>query len=163
MPENIYEISWTSFSNTVDKLYNEICKDGKPDHIIGIMRGGLIPATILAHKFNIRILDIISITRTLSDKAFSAKTAPIVNWSSPLENIRGKDILIVDDVIGHGATYYKTVEIVSKYNPSRIRWLSCILNRPMWDKKNNIAPNKLINYIGLEIADWIKFPWSNLE
>ena len=150
MQENIYDISWTNFNNILDKLYSKICKDGKPDHIVGIMRGGLIPATILANKFKIKVLDVISITRTLSDKAYSTKNAPMVNWCSPLNDLEGKDVLIVDDAIGYGETYFTSIEIVSKYNPAKIRWLSCILNRPMWNDKNSTNPNQLINYIGLE-------------
>src|SRR5579863_4963223 len=50
-PTNKLYVDWSRYLNLVDQLYNKInWKKEKFNTIIGINRGGVIPATILSHK-----------------------------------------------------------------------------------------------------------------
>ena len=143
-----------------------------PDYIVGITKGGLVPATMIAHYLHCRMETLKISLRDggecesnlwMAEDAFGyqdGKSAPELR----------KNILIVDDINDSGATL----------NWIREDWPSgCMPNDPDWNSiwghnvrvaclYNNTASNSMtrVNYYAKQINkrerdEWIVFPWEN--
>jgi xanthine phosphoribosyltransferase len=164
------------------KIIRELSHDNwKPDYIVGLTRGGLIPATMLSHYLEVPL-------QTLNVSLRDSELGPESNlWmaeeafgyvpfdeqetlKSRWDISRRKNILIVDDINDSGAT---------------LQWIKddwqsgCLPNETtawnsVWNKSvrfavlvNNQASNfKDVDYVGkeinkLETPAWVVFPWEN--
>jgi len=52
--EKLY-ITWDEFEAMTDIVAEKILADGKPDMLVGLVRGGLVPTVRLAHKLGVRM------------------------------------------------------------------------------------------------------------
>ena len=107
MNNNINYISWKEITDIINYMRSNIEKTYKPEIIISIVRGGMIPSVILAHKLNVRNVVNIKSIETLNDEINAIKQEPIIDKNINLSNIKGKKVLIVDDILGSGATIKK--------------------------------------------------------
>ena len=153
-----------------------------PDYVVGLTRGGLVPALLISHYLNVPMH---TLRVNLRDHAVDSPESNL--WMAEeafgyiSEDQRGssgtrfdpdfrKNILIVDDMNDSGATL----------NWIKQDWQqSCLPNNPAWDSiwgsnvrfavlVDNLASkfNSKVDYMGAEInkADedqWIVFPWEN--
>lgn len=85
------------------RLVASICRDitlsdWRPDYIVGITRGGLVPAVMLSHYFDVPMH---ALNLSLKDP----ESGPESNlWMADDAN-EGKQILVVDDINDTGATF----------------------------------------------------------
>ena len=148
----------------------------RPDYVVGLTRGGLVPANMISQYLDVPL-------ETLKISLRDSDTGPESNlWMStdafgytgetvegdPARSTRGKNILIVDDINDSGAT---------------LRWLqedwqnSCLPNDPRWANiwhnnvrfavliNNDASEFKAVDYIGhainkIENPEWCVFPWE---
>ena len=120
----------------------------------------MIPSVILSHELNIRNVENIKSIETLNDEINAIKKKPIVDKNINLSNIKGKKVLIVDDILGSGATIKKIKEEVKKWKPKEVRTAICIVNEENWEKSNNTNYKDEIEYIGKSVRGWVVFPWE---
>jgi len=155
--------------NDIENGVREIIKQVKasnfyPDVIIGLARGGLVPAQYIAYGLDVKNVESISVQ--LRDNINRASTeintciAKIekLGLLNPAED-RLINVLIVDDLIDSGETvklirgFFHSEKINSK--------VACIYQ----NKKpvHNESPQRA-DYWGLEKPDgWINFPWDNIN
>lgn len=160
MNRTINYISWKEITNIVKSIGNDIKKNYKPEIIISVVRGGMIPSVILSHTLNIRNVENIKSIETLNDEIDAIKQKPIVDTNINFSNIKGKKVLIVDDILGSGATIRKVKEEVEKWKPKEIRTAVCIVNEENWEKSNKTNYKNEIEYIGKIVRGWVVFPWE---
>ena len=133
-----------------------------PDYIVGITRGGLVPALKISHYLGLPMETIKISLRDGDDNGCESNC-----WMSE-DAYEGKHILVVDDINDSGAT----LEWLKK------DWaLSAYRDDPKWDSiwnesvkfatliDNDASPVQ-VNYIGESINKaeddvWIVFPWEN--
>lgn len=139
----------------------------RPDYIVGIGRGGLIPATMLSHYMNVPM-------QTLDVSLRDSTVGPTSNCGMA-EDAYGngrvfnrKNILIVDDINDSGAT----LEWIKNDWPAL-----CMPNDPAWQDiwhsnvrfavmvNNQASAFKDADYVGtsinkLEKDIWCVFPWE---
>jgi xanthine phosphoribosyltransferase len=174
-----------------DSLISKICRDianseWRPDYIVGVTRGGLLPAVMISHYFKVPC-DTLKVSLRdggdndcesnlwMSEDAFgyvSLEEQMLMDGRS--DESRRKNILIVDDINDTGAT---------------INWIlkdwqsSCLPNDDAWDSiwgksvrfaavVDNLSSQceHKMNYCGMEVNKaeddvWIIFPyeeWWNL-
>lgn len=137
-----------------------VLKRWRPDHIVGVLRGGIIPAVYLSHWFNCNM--------------------SAINWSTRDGKVVGDDgikiavnlladnkkVLLVDDICDTGSTLEQIVDEISKK-----------LTKSKREKmtKNNLKIACLHHNIGQDLYDpdfyqieinkdedprWIKYPWE---
>ena len=97
---DIIDYTHTEFVRGINAIVRQIEEsDFQPDYIVGIVRGGCIPAVYLSHKLKIPVQMVHWSTRDSTD-----------GWSNesncwiPEDLIDGKKILLVDDIVDGGET-----------------------------------------------------------
>ena len=123
----------------------------RPDMIVGISRGGWIPARILADLLNIPKLA--NITVEFYVGIAKTRKKPTITQSVSLP-VKEKKILIVDDLADTG----ESLKLVSSYlkdqGASEVK-LATIFYKP-WSV---IIPH----YFPQETSQWVVFPWEMKE
>jgi xanthine phosphoribosyltransferase len=165
-------INQREFNGLVAKICREIANsDWRPDYIVGLTRGGLLPAVMISQYFDIPCETLKISLRDgseqesnlwMAEDAFGYNAAEV---GDPL----CKNILVVDDINDQGTT---------------LNWLmndwesSCLPGDPRWDHVWNynvkfaVVVDNLsskcnigMDYIGMEVNKaendvWIEFPYE---
>lgn len=101
----IIDYSYSEFSAGVDSIANAVKSSGwTPDYIVGIVRGGCVPAVYLSHKLKVPLVTVAWSTR---DTSIYGKES---NCWIPEDIMSGKNILVVDDIIDGGDTIKELLE-----------------------------------------------------
>ncbi|AOZ69041.1 xanthine phosphoribosyltransferase [Rhodobacter xanthinilyticus] len=147
--EKGFHVSWDQLHRDARALAWRL--DGKgPDAgawraIVGITRGGLVPAAIVARELNIRVVDSISV------KGYSHQTqSPPKVIKAPQAELMGDGtgILIVDDLVDSG----KTLELVRSLYPKA--HFATVYAKP----KGREQVDSFITEVSQDT--WIFFPWD---
>ncbi len=141
--------SWDEIHVESIKLALKIMEESyEPDVLIGILRGGYIIARIIADVMNAQDLGVVEVKfyKGVGERA----ERPII--TQPLTtDVRGKRVLIVDDVVDSG----RTLQIVSEQ--VRLRGAKDVRSAALYYKpKSIIKPDFFI----VETEKWIFFPWE---
>ena len=175
----------------IHKIVRDMAQDNwRPDYIVGIARGGLIPATMLSHYMNVPMQTLNASFRDndlgpesnlwmaedaygyipkeeRTDAEFEVSGLPVKGDTSDPK--KRKKILIVDDINDSG----RTLGWIKEDWPS-----GCLPNDPAWDDiwndtvrfavlvNNDASEFKDVDYAGthinkLETPCWVVFPWEN--
>jgi hypoxanthine phosphoribosyltransferase len=145
------ESTWESMDLYCDRLAQDVIASGfKPDCIIGLLRGGVIPARLLADR-----LDIISDFDTIDIKFYTGigetLDKPVVR--PHCVNPKGKKILIVDDIWDTGKTMRAALE---EFAGEDMRTLTFCYKRMAEG-----SPDFMEHIV--EEDEWFVFPWEKKE
>ncbi len=149
---DIEMVDWETIDKGAGIIASKILQSGfKPDIIVGILRGGIIPARIIADKLGVDDLT------TMEIKLYKSRgirgDRPYLR-QPPLLPLTNKKILIIDDVSDSGLTLQLAVEASNLFMPGEIRTASIYI-KP-WTK---FVPD----YYAYTTEAWIVFPWERGE
>ena len=166
-------LSYADVQSQVISIIQQIIKTNwKPDYVVGLTRGGLLPAVLLSHWFEVPCHTLkVSLRDDGADNEsnwWMAEDAFGYDETFPTEGNPPKRILIVDDINDTGAT---------------LEWIkqdwrsSCLPDSLNWDSVwhgnvrfavlvNNLASDTKVDYAAMEINKaeedvWIEFPYEN--
>ena len=146
--KNALSMNISRTSKAQSKLGKQISKDytGKELVAIGLLRGSFVFLADLVREIdNPIVVDFI----TTSSYEHSEISTGTVNILSDLrENIEGKDVLIVDDIMDSGNTLKNIREYILTKNPNSVK--TCV----MLDKPCRREVDLVPDYFGFEIEDW---------
>ena len=141
------QLTWEGFDILSTRISNAIReRKYQIDAIVGIARGGMFLAGALSYKLEIKNVFLVN-TQLYSNRQ---RVNPRILHAP--KDIFFENILVVDDILDTGSTYYLIQEFVRTISNNAI-WTVLI------DKgKSNIQ----VDFIGERLhADfWIDFPWS---
>jgi len=123
----------------------------KPDMIIGISRGGLVPARILSDILGIKKVGIIGIT--FYRKAGETNESPEIVQELCMD-IKGKKILLVDDIADTGKSLVVAKDYLESKEAGEIKVATI-----------HYKPNSIFKpdyYVGTTTA-WVVYPWECKE
>jgi len=152
MTDYLY-LTMDDISKMVHDLWDRIKKSGfKPDCLIGISRGGLIPVRILSDISNINDVYIVGVKyyQDIEDK----KKKPIITQDVNEKNVKGKIVLFVDDVSDTGESIRFIVDHLKKKGIKQLKTLT--LHYKPWSV---FKPD----YYLVTTKKWIIYPWEEME
>ncbi len=149
--------NWENVEDMISDIVQQIAVDGdnfKPDYVVGLTRGGLAPATMLSHYYQVPM-------HTLEIKLRDHSVEPESNKWMAQDAVDGKKILIVDDINDTGDTLAWIKQDWEKTGdvnwPANIRFATLVENEP--SKFGDVDyVSKFINKN--ENPQWIVFPWE---
>lgn len=152
------DMPWEDVETCCMTLFNSIQQQQlKFDKIVGISRGGLIPATCMGYLLSLPVTSLQWQTRSLNTNQ------DFVSLNSLLDK---KDrLLIVDNIIDSGRTFYEIMCHILFNRPAyplNNIVFSALLKRK---KQDYSLPNSMLVIIGNEIENgpWVNFPWDNIN
>lgn len=142
--------SYNQFKQDADSLVHQITGSGKfYDYVVGIVRGGAIPAVYLSHRLGIPM-------RTVSWSTFHSDQMRESALDIAEDIAEGKNVLLVDDILDSGRTMKELLE----------DW-GCVRDKVgiavmIYNKDQSIKPD----YCGTTISresykEWVHFWWES--
>ena len=170
--------TWQDVERQTQEILRQIQSDGwRPDYVVGLTRGGLVPANLISQYLGCRMETLKVQLRDggdsesnlwMAEEAFGYND-PTIDGDPPRSQ-RGKNILIVDDINDSGATL----------NWIKQDWQSsCFPEDPRWHLiwSNNVRVAVLcdnesskselnVSYSAIDLNKaeedvWIVFPWED--
>jgi len=152
----------TKFKGLVAGICRELAADNwKPDYIVGLTRGGLLPAVMISHYLNIPMQ---SLDVSLRDGGECTS-----NLGMAEDAFAGKNILVVDDINDQGSTLNWIMnDWPSGCFPYDERWELIWGNNVRFAVVVDNLSSKCavgMNYWGMEVNKaekdvWIEFPYE---
>lgn len=148
-----YEVpSWGQIYEMILNQAHKIQRDGyKPDIIVGIARGGLVPSRILADLLETRDFAIITIEYYTGINARNKE--PILKQCLHTQ-LTSKKVLLVDDVSDGG----RSLQLAKKHLEEQCA--KEIKTATIYCKPGTIT---MPDYFEKETSHWIVFPWEARE
>jgi len=140
-------VSWPEYGFLAEALAEKVHSSGKRfDLVVGVARGGMPVAMVVSDHLDVRI-DFINVK---SYVGIAERGVPKI-ISTLTEEIAGKNILIVDDLVDHGDTMKVVEEYLSGHGPKLLE--AAVLFKKPWTK---FDPDYY-----LEVVDrWVVFPFE---
>lgn len=143
-------LTYELFGRAARELAQTIADDGfAPDAIVGIARGGLTLAGALGYALDVKMLG--SLNVEFYTGVGSTLAAPVVLPPTlDQDSLRGKRVLLVDDVADSGRTLAMVLELL-RAGGGEVRTV-CIYSKPSTIEEPY--------YVWKRTDRWINFPWS---
>ncbi|MCD6414690.1 MAG: phosphoribosyltransferase [Candidatus Diapherotrites archaeon] len=147
-------MSWKEAHEMTRKLYEKIkAKKYRPDIIIALARGGLIPARELADYLRVKDMETVNVdhwglSATKSGKAEIRKRVGL--------DITGKKVLVVDDISDTGESLKITLSYLKQLEPAKLK-TACLHLREGSISKPDFYVEKVRHKL------WILYPWETME
>lgn len=148
-----YKAGWDDVRRWVYSLKEQLRLDEfQPDIIIGISRGGLIPAVMLSHQLGVSPLLTIQLTSYARDH--SQSQVKLLHGDLPILPA-SKKILVVDDICDTGASIKFIRTWANTFTNSNYFRTACLVTK--MDTAQHMPEYSGMGWSGLE---WIEFPWE---
>lgn len=142
----LISMSWEEVEEAITALADAIKREFDPDVIVGIARGGLIPAVRLSHLLGDKLLRVIQVEYYKGVNLHLKKP----KLYADIKRISGK-VLVVDDVTDTGTSLEFVLKHLKRKGVKEIR-VATIAYKP----KSRFKPD----YYTFETDKWIVFPWE---
>jgi uncharacterized protein len=141
--------SFIDFKQDADSLVEQITNSGKfYDYVVGVVRGGAIPAVYLSHRLGIPL-------RTVSWSTFHGDQMRESAWDIAEDIEQGKSILVVDDILDSGRTMK---ELLEDWGSDREKLGIATL---LYNPRQAIVPNFYGRILDRDTyPDWVYFWWE---
>jgi xanthine phosphoribosyltransferase len=148
----LHYVPYEAFLADLESIARQVDEGGwRPDFLVGVGRGGLVPAAYLSHRTGITML---SVDHSSGDDAFADELLAKLAAKSR----EGSRILIVDDINDSGTTIAYLRQVLADHGCSEPHIRVAVL-------VNNSRSKARVEYAGTHIdrgedKRWYVFPWE---
>ncbi len=144
-------LTWDLYGLGIRELAKQIADDGfAPDIILGIARGGLIPAGSIGYALSVKNCYLMNV-EYYTDVDERLDVPVILPPYLDMVDLEHASVLVVDDVADTGHTLQKVYEFVEgKVSTTRAAVL--------YEKPHSVIR---CDYVWRRTDRWINFPWSS--
>lgn len=136
-------ISWEDIERDVSILARHFDRNGKPDLIVGISRGGLIPAVMLSHKLGVPMKPLVWQTRDGDTKDYDVDLVDLLE--------EGKVVVFIDDINDTGKTF---TQIEETYKVGDTVHFAAVYTR------SDTIFTDVVTSETIEGPEWLILPWE---
>jgi hypoxanthine phosphoribosyltransferase len=144
-------LRWGLFGEASRALAEQVVVSGyRPTIILGVARGGLLPAAAVAYALNVKNVFAINVefyTGIDERLEFPVMLPPMLDTV----DIAGATLLVVDDVADTGAT----LRLVTDFCIAHVADVRCAV---LYEKPRSTVK---CEYVWRQTDRWIEFPWSS--
>jgi hypoxanthine phosphoribosyltransferase len=147
---DLLRISWEATIGYCEQLAREV-KDFSPQMIVGLSRGGLVPARILSDIMDVTDVGILG----LRFYKGMGKTYEFPQITQELTmDLNGRRVLLVDDVADTGRSLLVAKDYLKRKGASEVRVATI-----------HYKPNSMFrpDYYVASTSSWIAYPWERHE
>ncbi len=148
-------VSWSDIEKWCSTIRTKVVKDFSPEVIIGLSRGGLVPSRILSDSLWIK--DLLSIKTEHWGITATKSGQAVLNDPGKL-NLKGKKVLIVDDITDTGQSMRLAYEFVKSQDPADIRTATML-----HITRSDFVPDYYGELVDQTQWTWFIFPWNVYE
>ena len=148
-------VTWKQIDSWCETIREKVSNSYRPDLIVALARGGLVPARILSDMLWIK--DLVSvktehwgITATSSGEAMLRDPGKL--------NLEGKRVLIVDDITDTGQSMKLAYDFIKTQNPAEVRTVTML-----HITRSSFIPDFFAEVIDEKNWTWFIFPWNVYE
>jgi hypoxanthine phosphoribosyltransferase len=139
----VREIGWATFGEIARQLASRISRRFRPDAVLGIAKGGVFVGSAVASALGADFIPVrVEARRRDSD--------PIPEATDQLPDLRGKRVLVVDDVCQTGATLAKARRMAKKAGAKDVKSATLVI-RP-----GGARPD----FSAIETSELVLFGWD---
>ncbi|MGI9000853.1 MAG: phosphoribosyltransferase [Pseudonocardia sp.] len=159
----VLDLSWAELGRILAVTATQIRAGGVPDAVLGVLRGGMAPAVMLAHRLGVRDVRGITTTRTAAEGPNApTSTHPATADPAPLGDLTGRDVLLVDDVTTTGLIMTAAAARAADLRPGRLRQVVIVADTTNWaanDTGDDLFDR--VDHVGTAYAGRVRFPWES--
>jgi len=145
-------LAWDLFGEASRELAQQVADSGyRPTIVLGIARGGLLPAATLSYALGVKNLFTMNVefyTGIDERLQFPVMLPPLLD----AVDLAGATVLVADDVADTGAT----LRLVTDFCEAHVADVRCAV---LYEKPRSIVK---CEYVWRRTDRWIDFPWSTL-
>ncbi len=149
-------VSWKDIEHWSKDIVKKVMESGyEPEIVIGLARGGLVPARLIADYLNIKDLYAVKtehwgLTATPDGQAKLAQGLQV--------SIDGKKVLVVDDITDTGQSLKLAIEHIAEHNPEEIKSATLL-----HITHSHYEPDYYSQVVPEDQWTWFIFPWNVYE
>jgi uncharacterized protein len=145
-------LPWALFGEASRALAQQVVDSGyRPTIVLGIARGGLLPAATIAYALGVKNLFTMNVefyTGVDERLQFPVMLPPLLD----AVDLAGATVLVADDVADTGAT----LRLVTDFCAEHVADVRCAV---LYEKPRSVVK---CEYVWRRTSRWIDFPWSVL-
>ncbi len=142
----LLEIPWEMVGELCRGLALKVAREYEPEIVVGVARAGVIPGAVIASMLR---LDFYSLKISRREAGEVVRERPSILSAAPSE-VRGRRVLVVDEVTTSGDTLRLALAAVRDVRPEEVRTATCF-TRPGGYKPD---------YKALETDATLVYPWD---
>jgi uncharacterized protein len=152
MPEPEKDIvTWEDLEQLVARLADILAGEAKPDVVLAISRGGLVPAGMLGYRLGWRDMLLAAVVVYDDEQGFRGH-AEFLQFPAD-EHLRGRRVLIVDEVWDSGTTIAAVSERVRAAGGTPI---TAVLHYKPGRSRVDLVPDHYV----VETDAWVVYPFK---
>lgn len=141
------DLDWAMFGELCRALALKVARDYDPEVIVGITRAGVIPAAVVSSILG--GLDFYSLRISRKEGDETVRERPAI-FSEVPASVRGKRVLIVDEITTSGDTLRLAIAAVRDKHPAEVRTATSFA------RTTGYQPD----YAALTMDAYVVFPWD---
>ncbi len=159
---SIRKVSWNEIEGWIELLRKSVTDSNyKPDALIGVTRGGLIPVVLLSDKLDaMRVLTI-----TVRHWPVPGKMMEEAQVTQDFEeDLSGKKVLLVEDIADTGKSFKVAIEHIKRKNkPAEIKTAALQYASDTSSYRPDYYAEKFEKKTGDGKRIWVTYPWTKEE